>query len=172
MPINLVANVIYYKNKLVIGQNEDLVIRLAEDMKFFKSITCKYNVTNGMNIVVMGRKTWESLPVRPLPNRRNIVVSSNEIAGVQTFTADQVNSTCQLLSSPVWMIGGAKLLAHTIDVIDEIWLSRVIGDFDCDTVLPKDIILEKFVLYERYFDGTLTTEKYTRKTNEANIISN
>ena len=137
----------------------------SADLKWFKQST-----SNGT--VVMGRKTWESLPVRPLPNRRNIVVSSNEIAGVQTFTADQVNSTCQLLSSPVWMIGGAKLLAHTIDVIDEIWLSRVIGDFDCDTVLPKDIILEKFVLYERYFDGTLTTEKYTRKTNEANIISN
>lgn len=137
----------------------------SADLKWFKQST-----SNGT--VVMGRKTWESLPVKPLPNRRNIVVSSNEIAGVRTVTADLINSTCYLLSSPVWMIGGAKLLEHTIDVIDEIWLSRVIGDFDCDTVLPKDIILEKFVLYERYFDGTLTTEKYTRKTNEANIISN
>ena len=137
----------------------------SADLKWFKQSTSN-------STVVMGRKTWESLPVRPLPNRRNIVISSNEIAGVQTVRADQINSTCYLLSSPVWMIGGAKLLEHTIDVIDEIWLSRVIGDFDCDTVLPKDIILEKFVLYERYFDGTLTTEKYTRKTNEANIISN
>lgn len=128
----------------------------SADLKWFKQCT-------GGGTVVMGRKTWESLPIKPLPNRRNIVVSSSEIDGVQTITADKINFTCQLLSSPVWIIGGAKLLEHTADVVEEIWLSRVKGVYECDTVLPKDLILEKFELYEHYFDGGITTEKYRKK---------
>lgn len=136
----------------------------SADLKWFKQCT-------NYSTVVMGRKTWESLPVKPLPNRRNIVVSSNEIDGVQTFTADRINSACQTLSSTVWIIGGTQLFEHTIDIINEIWLCRILGNYDCDTVLPKDLILEKFDLYERYFDGTITTERYRRNTNETNSVS-
>lgn len=131
----------------------------SADLQWFKNCT-------GNTTVVMGRKTWESLPVKPLPKRRNLVVSKNEIPGVETRTIEEIISTCEILSSPVWIIGGAKLLEHTIGIIDEIWLSRIKGVYDCDTFLPKSLIQEKFEFYERYFDGSLTTEKYRKIKDE------
>ena len=53
-----------------IGYNNKLLCNLAEDLKHFKNLT-----TN--NIVVMGRKTWDSLPKKPLPNRTNIVITNS-----------------------------------------------------------------------------------------------
>ena len=59
-----------------IGYNGDLLEHVPEDLKRFKELT-----TN--NIVVMGRKTWDSLPKKPLPNRLNIVVTSKQIEDME-----------------------------------------------------------------------------------------
>jgi len=82
MPINLIACVLNYKNRLAIGQNNGLLFHLKEDMKFFRNITsdCLSPSSRiGLNVVVMGRKTWFSIPKnrRPLRNRINIVLTNN-----------------------------------------------------------------------------------------------
>jgi len=75
MPINLIVAVVQYKNKLAIGANGDLLVKIKEDIKFFKNITM--SVPN--SIVLMGRKTYYSIPqeYRPLINRYNFVLTNN-----------------------------------------------------------------------------------------------
>lgn len=81
--INLIVNVTVYKNKLAIGRNEKLLFRLKDDLLFFKNIT-----TNSLskdsninkNIVLMGRKTYDSIPIKnkPLSGRINLVLTKNK----------------------------------------------------------------------------------------------
>jgi dihydrofolate reductase/thymidylate synthase len=86
MPIQLIANVIYYKNKLLIGKENDLIIKSSEDLKYFKNITTYNNcIDNNIasilnsNVILMGRKTWFSIPLnyRPLKDRINIVLTND-----------------------------------------------------------------------------------------------
>ena len=59
-----------------IGKDGNLPWHISEDLKNFKRLTSSFTI-------LMGRNTWESLPVRPLPKRRNIVLSSNEVPDVE-----------------------------------------------------------------------------------------
>lgn len=142
------------------------------DLKWFRDCT-------NTKAVVMGRKTWESLPIKPLPNRLNFVITSDNMENynprphgsysgknVEKIVKDVIEARYGGIDD-IWIIGGSQLFESCIDIIDEIWLSRIKGEYNCDTFLPRDLILEKFELYERYFDGELTTEKYKRITNEA-----
>ena len=65
-----------------IGKNGKLPWQISEDLKNFKKITSGFPV-------IMGRKTWNSLPFKPLPNRRNIVLSSSMVKGVETYESIQ-----------------------------------------------------------------------------------
>ena len=143
-----------------IGKNGDLPWpKNSADLKWFKETTKN-------RAVVMGKGTWNSGMPKPLPNRRNIIITNNPIDGFECYTLEEFKSMCYLIQQDVWIIGGAALLENTLDIVEEIWLSRIRGVYDCDTYLPKDKILAKFEMYEHYFDGTLTTEKYKRKKNE------
>jgi dihydrofolate reductase len=138
----------------------------SADLNWFKETTIG-------GVVAMGKTTWDSLPEKskPLPNRNNIVVTSSlkDKNGPYHFVKFE-NAKDLFISmsklQTVWIIGGAQLFESCIDVIEELWLSRIDGIYDCDTFLPDNLILEKFELYERYFDGSLTTEKYRKKNNE------
>jgi dihydrofolate reductase/thymidylate synthase len=83
MPINLISCVANYKNKLAIGRHNSLIIRLKEDMDFFKNITSNSLDSESKldkNVVLMGRKTWFSIPRknRPLKNRINLVLTNDK----------------------------------------------------------------------------------------------
>jgi dihydrofolate reductase len=136
----------------------------SADLKWFKQCT-------GKSTVVMGRKTWDSLPVKPLPNRRHIVCSTKDLScfpgADAVMNIDAITQTLPYIScGDKWIIGGAELIHACLNIIDELWLSRINLTYDCDTFLSKTLISEKFDLYERYFDGELTTEKYRRISNE------
>jgi dihydrofolate reductase len=133
-----------------IGKNGDLPWPYnSADLKWFK--TC----TNG-GVVVMGRKTWESLPQKPLPGRLNYVITSdpNIEPGyhgrfISKNIGRAIRSTIQWRIDPeldIWIIGGAQLIKSTLDIIEEIHLSRIKGIYECDTFLPKDLIGKKFKL--------------------------
>lgn len=147
-----------------IGKDGDLPWpKNSADLQWFKQCT-----TGGT--VVMGRKTWESLPKKPLPNRFNIVITKQPMEQEVNMTPMYLeffkSNYAYFSNQNIWIIGGAQLLETCVDIIDEIWLSRIKSTYDCDTVLPKDLITSKFEFYERYFDGTLTTEKYRKNNNE------
>lgn len=81
MSIRLIVSVVNYKSKLIIGSDNDLLVKIPEDMQFFKEKTStKESDKQYNNIVVMGRKTWDSIPKRykPLPNRTNIILTNDK----------------------------------------------------------------------------------------------
>ena len=82
MTINIISCVIPYKNRLAIGKNNDLLVKLKNDQRFFKKITMESLSSSSKlekNIVLMGRKTWFSIPQekRPLENRINLVLTND-----------------------------------------------------------------------------------------------
>lgn len=132
------------------------------DLQWFKECT------NG-GVVVMGRKTWESLPLKPLPGRLNYVVSSNPNIEEgyhgriddHNNLGDEMLFTKRLQLAPeldIWIIGGAQLVESCLPMIHELWLNNVGGDHACDVFLPKQKITELFRPHEsetRNF-GTIT----------------
>lgn len=82
MTIHLIANVLFTQNKFAIGQNNELLFPIKDDLKFFKNITTyslKPNCTLNKNIIVMGYNTWRSMGYKSLPNRINIILTKKTI---------------------------------------------------------------------------------------------
>ena len=105
----------------VIGNGLLIPWHISEDFKHFKRTT-----TGG--IIVMGRKTWQSLGERPLPNRENIVITSKpeNIKNAKGFSSlQEVFDTYKNDSRTIWICGGANLYAQALPFCEEIILSRV-----------------------------------------------
>lgn len=118
----------------------------TEDLMYFKNMTKN-------STVVMGRKTWEAKDMpSPLPNRKNIVVSSSNIEGADMVVdIDQLKKNIPILAKDgdIWIIGGATLLHECLGIIDEIHLTQFSKDYGCDTYINLDLIYDLFKL-ERY----------------------
>ena len=119
----------------------------SADMKWFK------DTTTGC-VIAMGKSTWDSLPIKPLPNRNNIVVTSSEQdkdkGGYHYIKFDKAATELTNMNKlqDVWIIGGAKLVMGLFSIIDEFHLSRIRGSYECDTFLPSTLIEENFTLTE------------------------
>jgi dihydrofolate reductase len=119
----------------VIGRDNRLLWQLPEDMRFFKEATLGHPV-------IMGRKTWQSLPARfrPLPGRRNLVVTRN--AAFEASGAECVGSLDAALQrlggeSEVFVIGGADLYAQALPHAQRLLLTELDRDFDGDAFFPR-----------------------------------
>ena len=143
-----------------IGKNGDLPwSHNPADLRWFKQCT------DG-DVVVMGRNTWDSLPVKPLPKRKNLVVSqtAQPQPNVEVVKPDIFKSRLHILAEemPVWIIGGAHLIETSLDIIDEIWLSQIEGTYDCDTFLPRTAIELTFDLVSSRRDGDVYIDKWRK----------
>ena len=148
-----------------LGRNNDLLWRLKSDMQFFKTLTSGH-------WVIMGRKSWESLPprFRPLPNRTNAVVSRNadfSAEGAHVFSNLQsaIDEARTTQAEKIFIIGGAQIYRQALEenVVDEMYLTHVEGSFgDADVFFPKienaDWKIEKLGRFEmdesNEFSGT------------------
>lgn len=137
--------VVAVDNKLGIGKNNTLPWRLPGDLKLFKEITTRSE--NGKaNAVIMGRKTWDSLPpkVKPLPGRKNIVVSRQHDLQlpegcVLTHSLDEALNLCHEDElSEAFVLGGSQLfdLALEHPLLRRVYLTEIYKDFDCDVFFP------------------------------------
>lgn len=139
-------------NNNVLGKNNDIPWHSKHDFRWFKSTTRGYNV-------VMGRKTWESLPVRPLPDRTNYVISSNPNydapGAIVVGSVEEAIARCQEENKErmIYVIGGKSVLeeaakiactAHIshVDVFTKVDDTCVMGP-----VLPRYEIVENYLLY-------------------------
>jgi dihydrofolate reductase len=115
----------------VIGKGGAIPWRLPEDMKRFKALTLG-------RTVVMGRKTWDSLPAknRPLPGRRNLVVTRD--MAWQGEGAERATLETALAGGDVFVIGGAEIYRAVLPLAGRIELTEVRGDFDGDAVFTFD----------------------------------
>ena len=122
-----------------IGINNDLPWHCPTDMAYFKALTTG---DNQQNAVIMGRKTWESIPekFRPLPNRRNIVLSNTESDFNGAHSAQSLEEALQLAegADAVFVIGGAKLYAEALahPQCDDLYVTKMFGRFNCDAHFP------------------------------------
>lgn len=123
-----------------IGSGSELVWREPEDMRWFKRQTLGCPV-------IMGRKTWDSLPerFRPLPGRSNIVVTRQtgwrangaQVAGtLEGAVAAAQASIDQQLAARIFVIGGGELYAAALPLADELLLTEIDADLPGDTVFP------------------------------------
>lgn len=115
-----------------IGKNNQLLWHLPEDLKFFKRTTSGHTV-------IMGRKTFESIG-KPLPNRRNIVISRQEnlkIEGVEVYqNLDDAVSACET-ENEAFIIGGGEIYQQALPITQKIFLTKVQHQFNADTFFPK-----------------------------------
>lgn len=131
----------------------------TEDLKWFKSMTTGHTV-------VMGRGTWDSTGMpKPLPNRRNIVITNDPIEGVETYTAQTFTRTIlpMLTNSQIWLIGGAKLFETMVSHISELHLSMISGTYNCDTFLSSELIEQHFFLDTTMHTDTMHIEVWKNK---------
>ena len=156
MTVNIV--VAYCKGN-GIGKNNTLPWCIPQDLKHFSKLT----KGNNTNMVVMGRKTWESLPNKPLPNRFNAIVTTTlsiDINGVKTFKSfkDVLDFSRKKHFSNVWIIGGQQLYKTALDegIVDEIHVSIIDEEYDCDTFFPYFSEIEYKKTLEKYISEKVT----------------
>ena len=118
-----------------IGRNQALLWHLPEDLRHFRE------VTRGKP-VIMGRKTWESLPeaFRPLPGRRNIVVSRNpDYLTAGATPAASLDAAVRLCSDAdeAFVIGGEQIYAQALPLASRLYLTEVDEDADGDAFFPE-----------------------------------
>jgi Dihydrofolate reductase len=128
-----------------IGRDGGLLCHLPNDLKHFK------RVTNG-HTVIMGRKTFESLPEGALPNRTNIVVTSDAAENypgcIVVRSVEEAFTHCTD-DKKVFIIGGGQLYRSTIQFTDILYLTRIHHTFDdADTFFPE-INFNEWVLIEK-----------------------
>lgn len=116
----------------IIGKNGALPWHLPEDLAFFKRTTSGH-------AIVMGRKTYESIG-RPLPKRRNIVLTRDETwaaPGVEVIHHPSALAALVGDDGEVFIIGGAEIYAAFFGELDELLVSHVTREYEGDTVFPE-----------------------------------
>jgi dihydrofolate reductase len=121
----------------VIGKDNDLVWSLPDDMKFFKQTTAHHHV-------LLGRKNWESLPIkwRPLPNRTNIVITRNnsyEAAGsiVTNSLEKGLAIAKEANEEEAFIIGGGEIYRLGLPLSDRMYITEIAAEVDGDTFFPE-----------------------------------
>ncbi len=124
----------------VIGKNGKMPWHLPEDLAHFKRTTLGHPV-------IMGRKTWDSLPLRfrPLPGRMNVVISSDaptreNLSKIGTSPAQNLREALliceQMGSNEVWVIGGAQIYAQALPLAHKLVVTEIDGVFEGDAFAP------------------------------------
>lgn len=130
--MNLIVNV---DKNWAIGLGSKLLVRIPQDMKYFRSMTTGH-------VVVMGRKTLESFPEsKPLPNRVNIVLTRDQ--GYQAPGALVVHSMEELKEElkkypeeEIFVIGGGQIYRELLPLCDKAYVTKVDRAFDADVYFP------------------------------------
>lgn len=115
----------------VIGVDGELPWHCPQDLKLFKEITSGPN-----KAIVMGRNTWDSLPIKPLKGRLNVVVTSNPKAIISSsyavVTADGIEDSIKLCErmgiEELFFIGGKAIYDAVVDIVDEAYVSEMMMD--------------------------------------------
>ena len=130
------------------------------DMDWFRSHTTGH-------VVIMGRRTWESIGSKCLPKRVNIVITSKMLDSpdhtLHGDMADIIEKVKQLYPNlHTWIIGGAEIYSQAIPHCDKLYLTTVNKHYKCDTYVESDIIV-KFPIIEFWDEGQDLTFQIRRK---------
>jgi dihydrofolate reductase len=116
-----------------IGKDNELLWHISEDLKRFKRLTTG-------KTVVMGKKTWESLPKRPLPGRKNIVLTDNPAETIEnavtSYSIDDAISKC-LPDEEIFIIGGGSIYRQFMPLADQLYITHVHKKAPADIYFPE-----------------------------------
>ena len=135
----MISAIVAVDNNWGIGYNGELLETIPADLKYFKTLTTG-------NTVIMGRKTWESLPKKPLPNRQNLVITNNpdnynNTNEVSFFTLSQIKVS--LLKNKdknlnFFVIGGGAIYKELLPLCDRVYVTKIYKDHESvDTYFPN-----------------------------------
>ncbi len=116
-----------------IGKDNKLIWHISEDLKRFKALTSG-------NTIIMGRKTFESLPKGALPNRRNIVLTHDKNLScpncIMLHSVEGIIEKYQDTEEEIFVIGGSHLYKALLPFAKKIYLTRVHHNFEADVYFP------------------------------------
>jgi dihydrofolate reductase len=129
----MISIIVAVSEDLGIGKDNELLWHIPEDLKRFKKLTLG-------NTVIMGKKTWESLPRRPLPGRKNIVLT--DISGESVDSAVTAYSIGDALEEcnkqdEIFVIGGGSVYRQFMPVADRLYISHVHKTAPADVYFPE-----------------------------------
>ena len=129
-PISIIVAI---ASNQAIGKDNQLLWHIPSDLKRFKKITSGHTL-------IMGKNTFFSLPVRPLPNRRNIVltdVPGETLEGCEmAYGIEEALALCDA-ESENFVIGGGSIYRQFMNIAQKLYITRVHKDFDADTFFPE-----------------------------------
>ena len=129
----MISIIVAIAENMAIGKNNDLLWHIPEDLKRFKLITKGHPV-------IMGKRTYQSLPRRPLPYRRNIVITDikgEEIEGCEmAYSIEEALAKCDPAEEN-FIIGGASVYRQFLPYTDRLYLTFVHKSFDGDVFFPE-----------------------------------
>ena len=148
-----------------IGNNNSLPWHISSDLKNFKKLTLN-------SPIIMGRRTWESLKIKPLPKRRNIVLSTNQLKNVEYYNT--INTCIQKLKkdnlNKVFIIGGAQVYKKFFPYADYLHITLIEKTISLESLIskwPKDRKLiycdEKIERGNTIYESLLKYKKTTKK---------
>ena len=130
----MISIIVAFDQNNAIGLNNRLLCHLPNDLKYFKSLTSGHSV-------IMGRLTYESLPIKPLPNRHNIVISKTLIAllPVGCSLVRSIEEACKLCNDDeeCFVIGGAQVYRQMMPLAQKIYATRIHHSFQADSWFPE-----------------------------------
>ena len=136
----------------------------SDDMKWFK-------ITTQNQIVVMGKKTWDSPDMpSPLPGRTNVLFTNNFIDrdDIEQIRGDVCEALTSIKNSNkqknVFVIGGANLLMQSRPVLERVYITRIPGEYLSDTKIEIDEFLKGFTLHQSVNLGSCYVEEYHNET--------
>ena len=121
-----------------IGYQNELLAHIPEDLKRFKEITAGH-------IIIMGRKTWDSLPHKPLKNRINVIISSQPPVVLDALSVRMnLEQAIQYVTTPIlenldfFIIGGGSIYKYFLPLCERIYVTKIHKNFSCvDTYFPN-----------------------------------
>ena len=156
-----IAIVVAISRKCVIGRDGGLPWHISSDLQRFKAITMG-------KPIIMGRKTWESLPRKPLPGRQNIVITRQKnFVADGALVAGDLNAAIALAggADEICIIGGGDIYRQALPLTDRLYLTEVDMDVEGDTRFPDfDPNEWREVAFERQFKGPRDSAGFTLRT--------
>lgn len=136
----MISLIVAIDEKMGIGCDNHLLEAIPEDLQRFKELTFGHTV-------IMGRKTWDSLPKKPLPNRKNIVISSQKQENFMT-TAECLKEI-KNIDDEIFVIGGESIYRYFLPMANKIYITLIHKNFDKVDAYFPDIKLNEWNITER-----------------------
>lgn len=137
-----------------IGKDNRLLTHLPNDLKWFKNLTLNHTV-------IMGRKTYQSLPNGALPNRRNIVLSHSLKSLPDALVVGDLDQVWDFLDNQEenFVIGGAEIYRQFLPYVQKLYITKIHHVFNADTFFPE-VDFKDWVLIEKIFNPADEKNKY------------